>query len=476
MFRYLHFIGKDVEPDTGRFIDKLSPATGQKIGEVAVGSAADVDRAVRHAWAAFPAWREQHPMARGRILMAIATKLREHAAKLAEMERVETGKPAWQNPHEIEGSAKYFEFYAGLVSINHGEIIDLGPNYHSYTTREPFGVVGVITPWNAPLQQAARAIAPALAVGNVVVVKPSEETPGTSAFLAQIAVEECGLPPGVLNVVQGNGVETGASLVSHPLVRKVAFTGSLRAGREIGKIAAERVIPLTLELGGKSPNIVFETADLDAAVAGSVRAFTLNAGQICVAGTRLLVQQSIYDDFVSRLVAAVKAVTVGPQDDAFVGAITTCAQFEKVKAYFEIGVAEGATIAAGGEALSPEESNGGWYIRPTVFTNVKQDMRIANEEIFGPVLVVIPFSDEAEAIKIANDTDYGLGAGIWTKDLACAHRVAAKLEAGQVFVNEYQAGGIETPMGGYKQSGYGREKGVESLHHYSQLKCTTIRL
>jgi aldehyde dehydrogenase (NAD+) len=476
MFRRLHFIGQDVEPDTGRFVDKMSPSTGQKIGEVAVGSAADVDRAVHHAWQAFAAWRDQHPMERGRILHAIATKLREYSARFAEMEGLETGKPAWQNPFEIESSAKYFEFYAGLVSINHGEVINLGPNYHSYTSREPFGVVGVITPWNAPLQQAARAIAPALAVGNVVVAKPSEETPGTLSLLARIAVEECGLPAGVLNVVQGLGPEAGAALVGHPLTRKVAFTGSLRAGREIGKIAAERIIPLTLELGGKSPNIVFETADLDAAVSGAVRAFALNAGQICVAGTRLLVQQSIHDAFVERLVAAVEALKVGPQDDAFVGAITTCAQYEKVKAYFDIGVADGATIATGGEALSLEDSKGGWYIRPTVFTGVRQDMRIANEEIFGPVLSVIPFTDEDDAVRIANDTDYGLGAGIWTKDLACAHRVAARLEAGQIFINEYQAGGVETPMGGYKQSGYGREKGVEALHHYTQLKCITIRL
>ncbi|HVL07989.1 MAG TPA: aldehyde dehydrogenase family protein, partial [Burkholderiaceae bacterium] len=207
-----------------------------------------------------------------------------------------------------------------------------------------------------------------------------------------------------------------------------------------------------------------------------VRAFTLNAGQICIAGTRLLVQQSIHDEFVKRLVAEVKAVKVGPQDDAFVGAITTKAQFEKVKSFFDIGVAEGATIATGGEALSPEESNGGWYIRPTVFTGVNQDMRIAHEEIFGPVLSVISFTDEDDAVRIANDSEYGLGAGIWTKDLASAHRVAARLEAGQIFINEYQAGGIETPMGGYKQSGYGREKGVEALHHYTQLKCITIRL
>jgi aldehyde dehydrogenase (NAD+) len=474
--RWDNFIaGEMIAPAAGRYVEAAHPATGRAGASVAASATEDVAAAVDAATAAAPAWRDRRPIERGRILTAIAAAIRAEATELVAIESAETGKPGWHAALEVEVAAQYFEYYAGLVNLFQGEKIDLGAGYHSYTIREPFGVVGVITPWNAPLNQAARGIAPALAAGNTIVAKPSEFTSGTTVAVARMAVEKCGLPPGVWNVVLGTGAEAGSSLVNHPRVRKIAFTGSVRAGRAIAHIAADRLIPLTLELGGKSPNIVFADADLAQAIPGAIRAFAVNAGQVCIAGSRLLIDQSIHDVFVQQLAKVVDDLPVGPSAGAFVGPITTRAQYDKVQEYIAIAEGEGARCVAGKTPPGADWGDG-WYVRPTVFAGVTNDMRIAREEVFGPVLSVIPFATEEEAIELANDTEYGLAAGIWTQNLSRAHRVAAALQAGQIYVNEYLAGGVETPLGGYKNSGYGREKGIEALHHYTQLKCVTIKL
>jgi aldehyde dehydrogenase (NAD+) len=472
-----NYIGGRFEPvSAGESIDVWSPSTGEKWGTIGRSTGKDVDLAVRSAAGAQPAWAALRPIARARILMRIADYIRTNVEQFAEVEYSQTGKVRQFVNHEINAAADYFELYAGLCNVPQGERIDIGGDFHCYTRREPYGVVGIITPWNSPLGQLARGLAPALAVGNAVVGKPSEFTSGTSLMLAQAAVEHCGLPAGLFNIVTGLGPEAGAALAGHPLVRKIAFTGSVRAGREIGHIAADRIIPLNLELGGKSANIIFEDADIDAAVRGAVLAIALNSGQVCWAGSRLLVHRPVYERVLTALAEFAQGFRSGPGEGCMMGAITTRAQYDRVRSYFDVAAADGARLLVGGPDVRDPDWGNGWYVPLTIYADVSNDMRIAREEIFGPVLSVIPFDAEEEAIAIANDSDYGLLAGIWTTNLSRAHRVAAQIQAGNISINEYTSGDVELPFGGFKNSGYGKEKGAVALEHYSHLKTVRIRL
>jgi aldehyde dehydrogenase (NAD+) len=466
--------GKDVPPSNGLYSEKFDPRTGRLAKKIASSGNAEVTQAVQSAEAARPAWRNMRPSDRGRVLVEVARHIRDNEGRLGDIESAETGKPSADMAALIDLTAQFFEFYGGAINGMDGTTINEGPDYHVYTRRDPYGIVGVILPWNAPLHQAARAIVPALAMGNAVIAKPSEHTPGSLVELARIATE-AGLPDGVLNIVVGKGSQIGPAMVAMTPIRKISFTGGLRAGQELGRLAAERVLPLTLELGGKSANIVFADADLDAAAKGSVKAFTWNTGQWCAAGTRLLVEASIHDRFLERLLEDVASLKLGP-DDGGLGPITTLAQFEKVQSYFEIARKDGATLAIGGNVAVGPGLDGGWYVEPTVYTGVTSDMVVAREEIFGPVVCVLPFKDEDDAIRIANGLEFGLAAGVWSRDIGRVHRVARKLDAGRIVVNEYGGGFVQTPTGGFKESGYGREQGIEALAEYSQLKSVIIRL
>jgi aldehyde dehydrogenase (NAD+) len=468
---------KTAASDAGTF-DVYDPSSGDVLATVAKATTADVDRAVQSAQAALEskAWGGAAPAERGRIMIRIAQALRDQAEELATLESRDNGKPLRQARTDVQVAARYFEFFAGIADKIMGHTIPLGPGYLDYTVREPIGVSAQIIPWNYPIQIGARGVAPAIAAGCTVVLKPAEDAPMTALRLGEIALA-CGLPPGVLNVLPGTGPEAGAALASHPGINQLTFTGSVSVGIAVAKMAADNVVPVVMELGGKSPNIVFADADLDLTVQGVANAIFQNAGQTCSAGSRLLVQRKTHDELVARLTEKAKSMRVGSGvSDPDMGPIISRRQLEMIEDYVRVGQSEGAEVTAGGTRPSDPALGKGFFFQPTLLDRVSPDMRVAQEEIFGPVLAIITFDEIEEAIAIANRSQYGLVAGVWTRDINKAMTVASRIKSGQVYINTYGAGGgVELPFGGYKKSGYGREKGLDALASYTQIKNVCVK-
>lgn len=475
--KYNHFIGgKWVEPATGEYFTLMNPVTGEPLSQLARGSEKDVNKALESAKQGFETWSNLEPGERGRILTNIARKIREHKMHLTYLETMDTGRPLLHSEGIVDTSARFFEYMGGVADKIMGENIPARNDYLTYTIREPYGIVGHIIPWNAPLQTCSRDIASALAAGNAVVTKISENA-GIAVFeLAKLCVE-AGLPEGVFNVLSGYGFEAGDALIHHPDVGKISFTGSVRTGQLIMKAAAEQIVPVTVELGGKSPNIVFEDANLEEATAISIRSFTFNTGQVCAATTRIFVQRTIIDDFVERMKESMKQMKVGGGlDNVTIGPLISEEQMNVVLNYIEKGKEEGARIAYGGKQMMDDDLEQGYFVEPTLFVDADNNMAISQEEIFGPVVVIIPFDTEEEAIEMANDTEFGLAAMIWTENIRKAHRVAKKIQAGEIYINDFMPISVEAPFGGYKKSGIGRAKGLESIRGYTQVKTITAKI
>jgi aminomuconate-semialdehyde/2-hydroxymuconate-6-semialdehyde dehydrogenase len=476
-----NFIGGALVPaESGETIENVEPATGRAYGTLPRSSARDVDAAVAAAQQAFDAWSHTPAEERSRILLRIASGIEDRAEDFARAESVDNGKPvALARRVDIPRAVKNFRFFATAILHWHSESHATDDVALNYTLRRPRGVAGLISPWNLPIYLLSWKVAPALATGNTAVAKPSEVTPMTAFLLAEVCME-AGLSAGVLNIVHGYGPEAGAAIVAHPRVGAVSFTGSTRAGAEIARVAAPAFKKLALEMGGKNPNVVFADADLESALRESVRSSFANQGQICLCGSRILVQRSVYDDFVGELVARTEELRVGdPLDDRIdQGAVVSAAHLDKIESYVGLARDEGGTILTGGTRPSglPERCREGFFYRPTVITDLGPHCRVNQEEIFGPVVTVLPFDDEEQAVEWANATQYGLSATLWTNDLKRAHRVAAKLDAGTVWVNCWLLRDLRVPFGGVKASGVEREGGEEALRFFTEPKNVCVKL
>lgn len=464
--------------DGGTFAT-INPATHETITEVASGQAADIDRAVHAARGAMknPEWRDMNPHKRSRLLWKLADALQANADEFGALETADNGKPYFESRKvDLPSVIENFRYFAGLADKIEGSTIPVAGPFLNYTLREPVGVVGCITPWNFPLSLATWKVAPALACGNAIILKPAEQTPLTAIRLAELA-GEVGFPAGVFNVVPGFGETAGAALVAHPGVDAIAFTGSTEVGKIVMRSAADTLKKVSLELGGKSPNIVLADADVRAAVRGATMGIFYGKGEVCAAGSRVLVERAIYDDFVTEFAGRAEKMTVGDPMDANtrLGAIVSEEQLDRVMGYVETGKKEGARLVAGGERTDVDGK--GNFVTATVFADVDQSMTIAQEEIFGPVAAVIPVEDIDHAIEVANDTMYGLASGVWTRDIGKAHRVARELQAGTVWINTYNQYDSASPFGGYKSSGFGRDLGHEAaLEKYTQTKSVWVAI
>lgn len=463
---------------TGEYFDSENPFTGKAWAKIPRCDANDVDRAVKAAYAAYDKgpWAEMTATGRGALLRKLGDLIAENAELLADTEVTDNGKLKAEMYGQMQYLPQWFYYFGGLADKVEGANIPIDkPGFFNFTQYEPLGVVAVITPWNSPLLLACWKIAPALAAGNTIVVKPSEFTSASMLEFAKL-VDRAGFPKGVFNVVTGFGQDVGSALVEHPKVARIAFTGGEIGGVKVYEAAARGLKPVSLELGGKSPNIVFADANIDNAVRGAVAGIFAATGQTCMAGSRLLVHESIHDEFVEKLLALAKTAKMGNplQSDTTVGPVTTRPQFEKVLSYIDIAKSEGAKCVLGGEPAKRAECGDGWFVEPTVFTNVTNDMRIAQEEVFGPVLSIIKFSTDEQAVEIANDVMYGLAAGVWTQDISRALTMAKRIRAGTLWVNAYRVVSYMTPFGGYKRSGIGRENGQEMIKEYLQVKSVWI--